>query len=146
MSSNFAIPDKALRVESEGGDVFVYVGSFSQQTADGYMVLPTHLLGTEYIHSSRRDNQEKVRTVEYPMSAGPADGDFRTGFSCIAAKDQTVIRATLKATQTFCINYDRVGPNRTIQSPTLRQNEVWNVVNGINSYTNQVCDFTGTVV
>ena len=64
------IKQKGFNITSHPNEVFVYVGSFSSATADGYMVLPTIFLGTEYMHMSEFDNDEAgPGTPELPNPA-----------------------------------------------------------------------------
>lgn len=127
-SSRTAIRDKSLKITSEGGDVFVYVGSFSSATAEGYMVLPTHLLGNRYIHCSFEDNDETGRKTDFISDPVGYETDYRTGFSVIATEDNTTVTAHLKSNLNFCLNYDRqLAPNSgstTVISPPLGKGHI----------------------
>ena len=53
----------------------------------------------------------------------------------------------MNISQGYCIVFNDAYPyvdNAVYVSPPLNRGQNWNIVNGINTIRNQVCDFTGT--
>lgn len=89
------------------------------------MVLPTKGLGSRYVHCSLADNDERTAgSAETLTPHNPPSTLYRTGFSCIAAEDNTVIKMKLRTTYDYCITYKLNKAQETAyNSPTLNKGQ-----------------------